>query len=398
MEEFADNKSIMKSDLHCSDEYKIFGTFLKIIRHDFFYELDYSNPIHVDLNSLYALSKSHDMAHFVGYSIINGYLTVNNEDSMLFQNAYYQAIRRVAILNKEREEISKVFSNQKIDYIALKGDFLRKIYPEEWMRVSSDIDILVRKNSLNQAMKTLIESLGCRFISRGAHHMNLVTQDKISVELHFDLTEHEGPAKKFFDSVWESSSNKGANQYEYVMNDEMFYLFHMYHMSDHFRRGGCGIRSVLDTWVLNHCIEFNHTKRMKLLEESGLDIFAEEIERIAEKWFTQCDVKTLCDVESFILTGGVYGASQRVDAVLAQSGNRKAFLLFRIFPPYRYLKNIYPILKRCPFLLPCCWLHRIGKGLISGKAKRVKYEINASKDREHRTNELSDMFIRLGLL
>ena len=398
MEEFTDDKSIMNTDLKNNDESNLFGTFLKIIRHVVLNELDSFQSIQVDLDSLYTLSKAHDMTHFVGYSIIKGYLSVNKEDSMLYQNAYYQAIRRVAILNKEREVISNVLSSQRIDFIALKGDFLRKIYPEDWMRMSSDIDLLVRKDSLNQAMTTLIDLLGCKYIARGAHHMNLITQENTSVELHFVLTEHDGPAKQLLDKVWNSSSNVGTNQYEYAMNDEMFYLFHMYHMSDHFRRGGCGIKSVLDTWVLNHFIEFNRAKRRELLDESGLTTFADEMERIAEKWFTQCDVKTLSDVESFILAGGVNGASQRVDAILAQSGNRKAFLMFRFFPPYYYFKNIYPILNHFPFLLPFCWIHRICKALISGKAKLAKYEINASKDRETRTNELSDMFIRLGLL
>ena len=90
------------------------------------------------------------------------------------------------------------------------------------------------------------------------------------VELHYTLIEdHVMPkANDVLSEVWENSlpGPDGGR----VMTDEMFYFYHVAHMAKHFGNGGCGIRPVLDLWLLNRKQGFTKDKRDALLSRGGL--------------------------------------------------------------------------------------------------------------------------------
>ena len=69
-------------------------------------------------------------------------------------------IQQLALL----ESLKKLFSDNKIDHIFLKGAHLKFLYPETYMRGMGDIDLLVRKEQFEEAMK-ILESNGYKFSS-----------------------------------------------------------------------------------------------------------------------------------------------------------------------------------------------------------------------------------------
>ena len=83
--------------------------------------------------ALYKLAKHHDMAHLVAYAIDKNGISINEKCSKVFQQQYYQAVRRVAILEDEIRKIRSVFEENGVDFIPLKGAVIRKLYPQEWM-------------------------------------------------------------------------------------------------------------------------------------------------------------------------------------------------------------------------------------------------------------------------
>ena len=352
-----------------------------------------------DPAELFQLAKKHDIAHFVGYAVDKGRITVANEAiQKAFRQQFFQATRRVIVLENEIRNIRDVFEKTGIDFFLLKGAVLRKLYPDDWMRVSGDIDILVRTDEHKKTEQVLAEELDYSITNEGAHHDQVTAPSGFHVDLHFTLTEREGKAKGILKDVWNRCFVTEGKAHEYQMDDDMFYLFHMFHAAVHFQLGGCGMRPVLDTWLLNHRIEFDQEKRRILLVQAGLLQFAETMEKLAEVWFSGIDAAGVEDVENYIFIGGLYGGPQRIAAAQAQNSGRFAYLIKRAFPPIRTMKIGYPAVEKWKVLLPFFWIHRLIRGLVQGKGKLVSYEVQKTKEETERSMELSALFMKLGLL
>lgn len=337
------------------------------------------------------------MGHFVGYAIENGNLIVAEEQEKAFQQQYYMSIYRV--INQERllNCLRESFEQNGIMYILLKGAVLRKMYPCNWMRVSADIDILIRAEDKKTARKALVKELGCIAGNRSGRHETFISPDGIHIEVHFHLHYSGEYGKESLGKVWEHSSFRSESSYEKVMSDEYFYLYHIVHAVDHFQKGGFGIRTILDTWILNHCISFDRNRRQQLLCENGLLAFSNTIEKIAEKWFSGVESSDTTDVEEYILNGGIFGSSQRIIANQVSSPNTNHYLLNRLFPRYRIMRYAYPVLCKNPLLLPFCWIHRLVKAAIKGKTSMAIREMMHSNQDEEKTRMIESVFKKLDL-
>ena len=104
------------------------------------------------LPRLYALSKSHDMAHIVVQGLSDFGLLGESEISQNFQKQQMLAVYRYQKLNYELEQICQTLEDAKIPFIPLKGSVIRQYYPEPWMRTSCDIDVLVHEDELDRAI------------------------------------------------------------------------------------------------------------------------------------------------------------------------------------------------------------------------------------------------------
>ena len=124
------------------------------------------------LSELYRLSKAHDVAHLVGDALNKSGVFENlpadldeNERAAIskvkekFDEQIFTAVYRYENINYELERLKETLEEAKIPFIPLKGSVIRKYYPEPWMRTSCDIDILVREEDLNLAVRTLCDSL-----------------------------------------------------------------------------------------------------------------------------------------------------------------------------------------------------------------------------------------------
>ena len=203
------------------------------------------------LPELLALAEKHDLAHLLAYSLKqNGLIPEGNKE---IETSIFKAVFRYERLNYEYERLCAALEEAKIPFLPLKGSFLRKYYPEPWMRTSCDIDVLVHREELERAIAYLSENLQYVETERATHDVSLYSPQNVHLELHFDLVE-EGRAKNATDvlsSVWENLSLRAGSAYFYEMSDAFFYFYHIAHMAKHFEDGGCGIRPFLDLWILD---------------------------------------------------------------------------------------------------------------------------------------------------
>ena len=325
------------------------------------------------LPALYTLAQRHDLAHMLTGALDKLGLLGEDGVSQKFKKARYAAVYRYEQLRYELEAACGALDAAKISYIPLKGAVIRAWYPEPWMRTSCDIDILVHPQDLERASTVFVEQLGYQKGIEGSHDVALFAPGGLHVELHHETVEENRAARaaEVLCDVWADASTENGTLYR--MSDAMFYFYHVAHMAKHIETGGCGVRTFMDVWVLQHRISADTAGRSRLLKQGGLSRFVETVEQLSEHWFSEGVADDLClALEAFILYGGAYGNVETHTAVQQnRKGGRFAYLFGLIFPRYRYLKYQYPILQRRAWLYPFCLVHRLGSKLFGKSRKRT---------------------------
>ena len=350
---------------------------------------------------LYKIAKSHDVAHLVCYALEKiGIIFENSDTWRAFLKEKDEAILRYEMMKADTLEICACFDKNEIDYILLKGAVVRNYYPEPWMRTSCDIDILVRPKDLTMARDILKEQLNYRVESAITYHdISLYSPFRMHLELHHSIKENDEKYDKILEDVWEFS-HPTSPQGQKHEQEKTHLLFHMIaHTAYHFATGGCGMRSVLDIWLLRQCAELDHQALNSLLEKSGLLLFYSKLSELGEYWFGE--QKSACELvlemEKYILIGGAYGtAKQGVAFKSAKKGSRLKYFWHRVFLPYESLAILYPTIKKHKMLTPFCQIAR-WFGVIF-KSKKISNEMKriVSADRGQIEN-ISTMLDELGL-
>ena len=341
------------------------------------------------LEQIYNLSVSHDMAHIAASALQRAGALGNDEVSRKFSKHQMMAIFRCEKLNYELSCLTQALEDARIPFVPLKGSVIRKLYPEEWMRTSCDIDVLVQKSDFDAATKILIDKLEYRSEGQSSHDVSLYSQNNVHIELHYDLVEGDYASKagQILASVWDYTTPEREGSYQRVMSDEMLYFYHIAHMAKHFEIGGCGIKPLMDTYVLKRHLNLDAQKLEKLLIDGKLLVFCQSSELLSDVWFCGADHTDLTlEMQNYIISGGVYGTTvNRVAVQQGKRGGKLGYVLSRVFIPYDTIKLYYPILQKHKWLLPAMYIRRgfdfiVRKGIKRGvRELRINNNINDEK-------------------
>lgn len=323
------------------------------------------------LAQLTQLAGAHDVAHLLAL----GLKTNGLQEGTAPEREIFQAVYRCEAQSYALDTLSAALDEAGIAFLPLKGAVLRRFYPEPWMRTSCDLDILVHEETLDAALACL-EARGYRCGERNYHDVDLYAPSGVHVELHFSIQENMPSLDRVLRQAWRYAvpTEGGCHVFS-----EEFFVFHLYaHMAYHFLGGGCGLRSLLDIWVMEHRMGLSCARAQALLERAGIYRFAQELSALAERCFTVGDGAVFSDpVLQYILRGGVYGSSENHFAVgKLEAGGASGYAWRRLFLPYRSMVVSYPILKKAPCLLPLCWVARWAGALFGGKSGRLALEMS----------------------
>ena len=346
------------------------------------------------LKGLYEISKAHDLTHLIANALFkNKFLDKQSPAGKAFFKQLQMAVFRYEQIAYELKSVCETLEEKQIPHMPLKGSVIRVLYPQPWMRTSCDIDIYVKESNLDVAASVIVEKLGYQNEGKGSHDMQMVAPSGVHLELHYDLIEDSvSPEfKKGLAKIWKNATPVQENGYTYKMTDEDFYFYHIAHTAKHFKNGGCGIRPFIDLWYMEKALPYDQEKTDELLRESGLLPFAQATRKLTAAWFGGEEHDEISkEMAEFVLLGGVYGALENRVAVQTNKG-RFAYFLFRVFPPYRELKNQYLVLRKHPILYPIFVVRRwFNLLLVKGKAKNSLREWNvAMKKSKNKAEEKS---------
>ena len=274
----------------------------------------------------------------------------------LLKKLYAPAARKTILQINAVEQMRSSFERMGVEHIFIKGAVTKARYKNDLLRSMTDVDFLYKAEQ-DEALKACMADLGFQLKSRGRVHDIYVRDRLVTAEAHRELLSPGSRYAAFGQGIWERAVPIAdcAHSYEMRIEDEI--IFNTVHMASHFKKGGVGIRFLVDAWVY-HCQEADWEYIEAVLRELGLDRFYHKILQVAERWFGPSgeDQSSVLPIEEYILTGGLFGSvKNRNDAVI--SGGKLAYLMRALFPPYRDMQTMFPWLKR-QWTLPFAWLVR----------------------------------------
>jgi len=290
-----------------------------------------------------------------------------------FTEMSFQAVRSQSFKRVYDELIADGFN-----LIVLKGELLRKLYPQPESRTSLDEDLLVDKNQY--------EELKNRLISMGFEEANESDGDKhwvnkklsLYFEIHFEPFSNEKSYKKW-NNIFANYSERIINSDGIIsLSSEDNFIFLMLHAAKHFIYSGVGLKQVLDIAVFmkNYQDEMDFSYVKNALKNTNTLLFAKEMtafikENLLENVYCFGEDKADSFFINDILNAGSLGQSDESRKhsanVTASAFKGDSKYINIIFPPRERLTLKYPFCKKYPILLPVAWAMRLASYLFRRK-------------------------------
>ncbi len=266
----------------------------------------------------------------------------------------------------EANALFRAFSQAGVDYMPLKGIFLRELYPSPEMRPMGDLDILIRTEQY-PIIAAIMKRLGFTEGPESSHELNW-QKNLVHVELHKCLIpSYNKSLYSYFGDGWSKAASVPEDAHRFAMSPEDSFVYLFAHYAKHYRDGGIGIKHLADLWVFRRAYPtLDEAYILGELKKMELDVFYSNVMKTVAFWFDGAPADEMTEhITRVILASGPFGATAahlNASAVRkAPSGGRQAKLrwtLWTIFLPYENMCLKYPFLKKFPFLLPVMWVAR----------------------------------------
>jgi len=365
---------------------------------------------------LYQLAKENGVSGMIYQTII----PIESSSPILgkFKHDYYEFVQWDTVQTKTISEINELFSKTYIDHIFLKGSYLKKIYPESYMRSMGDIDILVKPDKM-RLIHQILDEAGYVNWANSTGHDCFRKGHKIFLEIHPSLdNEFDLKYSPLFENTWDETNP--VSSFEYQFKDAFLLAYLLYHMIKHLSSSGIGIRNVLDIGLFLKQVDSRLTveEAYGLLEPTHLWTFFQNIGYLTTILFDfeyQTDYLSgyipdeafTEDITKFILKSGVHGHGEFHNPYLSGiskqaleedniSSSKFKYILRLFFPPYRLLKGTYHYLEKYPILLPIAWIERAFK-LVFKRRKSTFKKLKRLKIKEAEIQDVEALYSKLGL-
>lgn len=271
-----------------------------------------------------------------------------------------------------------------IRVILLKGWQTAWLYPVPEVRKSGDIDILVAHPQEFLSAIALLEKQGCKKqdIQHANHHVELVSDKGISIEVHSRLAEPFD--NKYTNDYLENIKSeynahlihKNILGYPVTCTNDGYDAFYLLlHMLQHFLRAGFGVKLLCDWAVFwnRRIADQEKASFLRLITESRTQGFAQTITEICVQYFglqrnnvafmfenqketkeDQRREKYACFMKD-ILEAEEFGHSNADRMVVLQNSGLRAYI--REF--HHQMRLNHPRLSKCIVLWPYLWVHTL---------------------------------------
>lgn len=317
----------------------------------------------IDEEKLYQLAKINSLSNF-----LENWAQKHAKSEKIKDKIYEDYVAQIVKdtnQNIETEKILNTLEKNNIKTLVVKGVLMKNIYPQNYMRQMSDIDILVDINNFKKATK-IIENMSYRKYYNHEKHLVFSKPPFIFIELHRKLVlEKDVIGYEYFNDIWPLCTKYKDYKNIYQLDIDNAYIFCIIHLLSHFKFTGIKVKDILDVYLYheNYKDTLNYDKLSRIFENLGIQYFAENIKNIAYKWFGTDEIEDFDEVEKFILKGS--SLDNRVNYSIGKSNGKFNFLMKELFPEMKIMQEKFPVLKKFPPLLPIMWITRIARDITS---------------------------------
>lgn len=352
-----------------------------------------------DWTALLQLAARHGLQHIVAQTALQKETAVSLPPELLarMQKLCMQAVAVRTTQDFEAERLMRYFDEQGLFLVPIKGLCTRERYPDGALRSMGDLDLLYDADQ-TASVRAAMTALGYTDFREGRKNDTWSLPPYVHAELHRELLAAENAQYAAARAICGRLVPVAGTRCRFRMTAEDEYLFNLIHFADHIRRGGAGIRFVMDVYVYEQT-PLDRARLRAELEKAGLDTFYDHIRAVAEHWFSGASPALTgpqTQLAQFILDGGVFGSEDNV-AAAAVRGGRVAALARSCFPGYESMRSMFPWLERAPALLPVSWALRGFRALLRrpDHVRAVLYQTIRGDRR--RARELETFFASCGL-
>ena len=298
----------------------------------------------------------------------------------------------------EAQSLFQRFREEKIPFLPLKGYQTRKLYPHPEARFSCDLDVFYDKKDEKKVGEILKEE-GFSFVIENAVHQEW-KKDSVTIEMHYSLTEQGSTFEEYYQDVWKRLRLVDGTEYAFKKEDE--YVYFLAHAAKHLLGGGIGVRTILDGYMYEKKLSLDKAYLENELKKVGLEKLSTLVQDLASAWFDDGEetpnVKFFGD---FVLSSGIYGTRSNYVVTSnepSKKGTKGRYLLQAIFPRYRNMRSWYPVIKKCPLLLPFVWVYRWFEVLLTRRKSFAKIIKDVDGIEEEHINAIQKIKEMTGLV
>ena len=333
-------------------------------------------PEEVDWDNLYALSTLQKVEAMTSVGL-DGVEGVPQDVRSRFAEAYKKEIAAYMVRRNEGIKILNAFEVNAVDCVPLKGWIMQDLYPNPAMRYMCDLDIMFKEEQSDDVQRVLV-SLDYVPQELGGNPEVYFKKPIMNIEMHKRIYRDD---TGHFDTTWERVSLQKNCRHTYKMTWEDYYIYMIAHLYKHFIGGGTGVRYVCDTELFlrrfGETIDRDYVDNQ--LQKSGILEFEQKLRALCRVWFHGAPADDALTAFSHkLLFCGVFGTPERSEenqtkkTVQAMPGKtlrakRMWYILSLLFPPLAVMRDVYPALRKAPFLLPVFWAVRGVQKLFTGK-------------------------------
>ncbi len=366
----------------------------------FIKETDFEFPEDTDFSKLYNLAQNHRVTAMVAPSVMKSQFA-DGQIKSAFSKELFKNTARYTAQERERQEISREFSENQIRHCFLKGSKVGVYYDNPDCRFMLDMDLFVEPEKYDLAGQLLLSG-GYEINSyEGDKDIGYIKKPFLIVELHKELKYDYDKGYDYYKGAF--ARMNCLNGYEMNMTNEDFYVYILSHTAHHFETGGTGIKSMVDHYFLRQKLkpQCNAEFLADALAEIGLDKFSEKMDNLCDFWFENKDADELTkEMSDYIILSGVFGneTNSYISGIIRGAYGEKtdSYFIQRLFPPLKKMRVRYTILKKCPFLLPVFWCVRIFNSFFDRKKIIAETRAVISTDDAQKQN-LKEFFGNMGL-
>ena len=342
------------------------------------YKIEYDD---CDWEKVYSLACEHSVVNLLYYAVEKSGADVPAEIKNRLQNHFLSLVMQLHQQKQYLSLVEKELTEHKIRFLCLKGQSVRDAYPEEEMRSSCDVDLFY-DNAYTKEVHEIAQKMGFKLRETGENHYEY-EKGNITIEFHYALTPPNSFLNEYYEDVWQKL--KTEDGFKHSFTTENNYIYIMLHFVKHFFSGGGGIRQMADIYMYNKkYLQMDREYLSDEFDKLGISKFVQVAESLASKLFgDQNFTDEEKEVLEFVLSGDTYGSESSAAETKfkgkTEMHTKINYVIYRAFPPYAKMKNMYNSLEKAPVLLPIYWVAR-WFDIVFRRRERISRVLKTAKD------------------